>query len=293
MSKRYGDLYALRNLSVDVPDGSVFGLLGPNGAGKTTLLRIIVRFLYPDTGQIDLTGCTFDQIGYLPERPHFPRRFKIKEYLHIAAQASGLDRETPGAIASALNQTGLSQVSDWRISTCSKGMLQRLGLAQALLTNPKLLLMDEPFSGLDPAAQAAMRKLIHELNKIGKTIVISTHQLADVTQMCSHMAILSNGQLASSGPLSDMLVSRPQVIISVNHLPESISSQILDLHPSVIIEGMEIILPGEAIQSKLAALRFLLDAGIEIQGLRQQKTTLEEIYMNAVRNNGLRIGDQG
>lgn len=294
VSKRYGDIQALRNLSVTIPDGTVFGLLGPNGAGKTTLIRIIVKFLFPDSGSVELSGCTFDQIGYLPERPHFPRRFRIDEYLRISALTSGLPEQQSGdAITSVLNQTGLSQVSSWRISACSKGMLQRLGLAQALLTNPKLLLMDEPFSGLDPAAQAAMRQLIYELNRIGKTIVLSTHQLADVTQMCSHVAILSNGQLASSGPLSEMLVSRPQVVITVSHRTEEVVKQIKVLHPSILVEGLQVILPDDAINSKLDALRILLDAGIEILGLEQQKTTLEEIYLNAVQKNNNRNGGQG
>lgn len=285
LTKRYGSITALQNLSLTVPAGTVFGILGPNGAGKTTLLRLIVGFLFPDEGQIELTGCSRHQLGYLPERPHFARRFRVQEYLLTAGQASGLSGDLlESAVDRALAETGLKQIADWRISTCSKGMLQRLGVAQALLPDPPLLLLDEPFSGLDPAAQAAMRHLVWRLSQAGKTIIISTHRLGDVNQMCSHIAILARGRLERSGPLSQALAPRSQVLIRVDRLPSLLVWQLQQLHPAITLNGTEITLPDEAMECKSAALRLLLDAHIDILHLERQRASLEEIYLETVQS---------
>jgi ABC-2 type transport system ATP-binding protein len=245
---------------------------------------LIVGFLTPDEGQIDLLGCERHQLGYLPERPHFPARFKLDEYLHIVDKLSGNEKTGSNSrVQRVLEQTGLGQVSNWRISSCSKGMLQRLAVAQALLSEPPLLLLDEPLSGLDPAAQAAMRYLIRELCRSGKTVVLSTHRLSDVTQVCSHIAILSRGQLARSGPLEEVLVPRSQVVIVVDHLPETLAARIEQLHANVQVNGNEIILPGESMPMKPVVLRLLLDAQIEVQRLEQQRATLEEVYLQSVK----------
>ena len=293
VTKRYGAVTALQSLSLRVPAGAVFGVLGPNGAGKTTLLRLIMGFLFPDKGRIELAGCSRHQLGYLPERPHFARRFRVKEYLLVAGQISGLSgKPLESAVDAALAQTGLSRVADWRISACSKGMLQRLGVAQSLLADPPLILLDEPFSGLDPAAQAAMRYLVLELSQAGKTVLLSTHRLGDVNQVCTHIAILSRGRLERTGPLSKVLAPRSQVIIRVDRLPELIAWQLRQLHPAVALEGTDISLPDDAIQVKPAALRLLLDARIDILQVERRRATLEEVYLEAVRPATSRAGDE-
>ena len=285
VTKRYGSVVALRDLSLMVPAGSIFGLLGPNGAGKTTLLRLIAGFLFPDAGRIDLEGCTTFQLGYLPERPHFPRRFTIAEYLELAGRLSGLPgSQLREATAAVLQQTGLSQVSDWKVAACSRGMVQRLAVAQALLTDPPVLLLDEPFGGLDPTAQVVMRRLILDLRQRGKTILLSTHRLADVTQICSDIAILSHGHLARTGPLHEVLVPRAHQLIEVDRLPEAVAWQIRQLHTDILINGTEITLPGDAMEVKAGVLRLLLDAQVDIVRLERQRATLEEVYLEAVRS---------
>jgi ABC-2 type transport system ATP-binding protein len=285
VTKRYGSVVALRDLSLTIPGGSIFGLLGPNGAGKTTLLRLIAGFLFPDEGQIELNGCASFELGYLPERPHFPRRFSIAEYLDIAGTLSGLPRsQVREAAAAVLQQTGLSQVSDWKVSACSRGMVQRLAVAQALLTDPPLFLMDEPFEGLDPTAQAVMRRLILDLRQRGKTILLSTHRLADVTQICSDIAILSRGQLARMGPLHEVLAPRAQQVIRVDRLPAELAGQIRQLHDEIQIDGTEITLPGAAMEVKASVLRLLLDAQVDVVHVERQRATLEEVYLEAVRS---------
>jgi ABC-2 type transport system ATP-binding protein len=285
--KRYGDVTALQDLSLTVPTGTVFGVLGPNGAGKTTLLRLIVGLIFPDGGSIELEGCPRHRLGYLPERPHFPGRFRVNEYMLVAGQLSGLvGTELRERVSAALAQTGLSQVADRRISSCSKGMLQRLGLAQCLLTDPPLILLDEPLSGLDPAAQAAMRHLVRALSHSGKTIVLSTHRLADVSQMCSHIAILARGRLSQSGPLPQVLAPRVHLLIQVDQLPDSVSGQISHLHPAIALNGTDIVLAEEAIGAKRQVLQILLDAQVDIVRLESQGSTLEEVYLEAVRTAG-------
>jgi ABC-2 type transport system ATP-binding protein len=285
VTKRYGNVMALRDLSLTIPAGSIFGLLGPNGAGKTTLLRLIAGFLFPDEGQIEINGCSSFELGYLPERPHFPRRFSIAEYLDITGALSGLrGSQTREAVGAVLQQTGLSQVSDWKVAACSRGMVQRLAVAQALLTDPPLFLMDEPFEGLDPTAQAVMRRLILDLRQHGKTILLSTHRLSDVTQICSDIAILSHGQLARMGPLHDVLAPRAQQMIQVDRLPEGLDWEIRQLHEEIEINGTEIILPGEAMDVKAAVLRLLLDAQVDLVHVERQRATLEEVYLEAVRS---------
>jgi len=285
VTKRYGSVVALRDLSLQVPAGSIFGLLGPNGAGKTTLLRLIAGFLFADEGRIELEGCATFELGYLPERPSFPRRFTIAEYLELAGRLSG----QPGlrlreAAAAVLQQTGLSQVSDWKVAACSRGMVQRLAIAQALLTDPRVLLLDEPFGGLDPTAQVVMRRLILDLHQRGKTIVLSTHRLADVTQICSDIAILSRGHLARSGPLHQVLAPRAHQLIEVDRLPEAIAWRIGQLHPEVVIQDTEITLPGDAMEVKAGVLRLLLDAQVDIVRLEREHATLEEVYLEAVQS---------
>ncbi len=285
LTKRYGDVTALQGLSLTVPAGSIYGLLGPNGSGKTTLLRLIVGYLFPDQGCIELLDGVRHQLGFLPERPRFPRRFGVREYLVTAGQVGSLSGgPLARSVDAALERTGLGQMADWRIAACSKGMLQRLGLAQALLTRPNLLLLDEPFGGLDPAARAAMRHLLAELSRAGKTVVLSTHQLGDVTQLCTHIAILSEGRLARSGLLSEVLAPRSRVVIEVDRLPELIAWQLRQFHPGVTPspDGTEIHLAEDALSAKPAILRLLLDARIDILRVAEESATLEDVYLETV-----------
>lgn len=289
LTKRYGDVTALQDLSLEVPAGTVFGLLGPNGAGKTTLLQIVTGLIMPDSGRIELDECLRHRIGYLPERPHFGNRFRISELLFVSGQLGGLHGiDLRDAVSSALAQTGLTQVSGRRVAACSKGMLQRLGLAQALLTDPPLILLDEPMSGLDPAAQAAMRHLVMALSSSGKTIVLSTHRLADVSQTCSHVAILAQGRLSKSGPLREVLAPQIGVRIEAGQMPDFVVSQITQLHPAIVVKGSEIALNGEATSVKHQILRLLLDAHVDIMRVDSRGASLEEVYLEAVRSEGER-----
>jgi ABC-2 type transport system ATP-binding protein len=176
LTKRYGDTLALDRLSLEIPPGAVFGLLGPNGAGKTTFLRLVMGLAYPDQGEINYGGLAPFQIGYLPERAFYPSRFAIRDYLLTLGRLSGLRGDALRRRADELlAQVNLLEVAGRRLSACSRGMLQRFGLAQALLADPPLLLLDEPVLGLDPAGQKFMREQIVTLHQAGKTVLLSSH----------------------------------------------------------------------------------------------------------------------
>jgi ABC-2 type transport system ATP-binding protein len=282
LTKRYGETLALDRLSVEMPEGSVFGLLGPNGAGKTTLLRLLMGFAFPDNGTIDRDGLSPARIGYLPERAFFPPRFTIGGYLTTIGKLSGLrDDGLNAAVERRLEQFGLEHLAGRRLGACSRGMLQRLGVAQALLSNPPAVLLDEPALGLDPAAQRFMREQVVGLHQDGKTVILSSHDLDEVTRVCTHVAVINQGQLVRSGPLESMLAPRPHVTITTGPWPEGLAEQMLAITDGVAISEGCIDLTDEASTQKAKVLSLLLDAGVDIKRLVEQQATLEEIYIEA------------
>ena len=282
--KSYNNTPALRGVSLEVPTGAVFGLLGPNGAGKSTLLKLVMGFVTANSGQIQCQAPP-QHIGYLPERPSFPETARVDDYLRTAASLAGIHgRRQKDTVAGALHTVGLSDMAGRRIRTCSKGMRQRLAVAQALIGDPALLLLDEPAAGLDPTGQIQMRNLILALQQAGKTVVLSTHQLNEVTQICSHVAILSAGRVTRVGALNSVLLAEPHVQIKVDTLTPELAVGLRDLAPGITVEDNRITLVGAAIEQKAAILRQLLDAGLDVQGLVQQQANLEEIYLEAIRS---------
>lgn len=282
LSKRYGSTRALDRLDLEVPVGSVMGLLGPNGAGKTTFLRLVMGMVTPDDGQIDRGGLPAARIGYLPERAFYPPRFRVREYLTAIGQLAGL---RTGAlhkrVEGLLGQLRLQDVAGQRLGSCSRGMLQRLGIAQALLGDPPLLLLDEPVAGLDPAGQKFIRDLIVRLQAAGKTVVLSSHNLGEVTRVCTSIAVLNRGRLAKSGPLAQVLPSRSQVVISTGPMPPELPPRLEALDPGIAASERRVVLSGDALLRKPDVLRLLLQIGVDIQQLAEQHATLEEVYLEA------------
>jgi ABC-2 type transport system ATP-binding protein len=284
LSKRYGATLALDRLTLAIPAGSAYGLLGPNGAGKSTFIKLLLGLTMPDGGQLAREGLTPPQIGYLPERPAMPTRSRVGEYLTLVGHLSGMSgRRLRSAVEQRLVQVGLRRVAGIRIGACSKGMLQRLGLAVALLADPPLLVLDEPMEGLDPAWQKTVRDLLVELNRQGKTVLLSTHRLSDVAHVCSHVAILAQGQLKAAGALEEVLPPRQQVIIGVNRLPDQVRAALASLHDEVRIGSATIALGENALAYKAQVLGLLLSAGVDIEDVTQQRLSLEDVYLQAVR----------
>ncbi len=284
LRKSYDGTVALRDVSLDVPTGAVYGLLGPNGAGKSTLIRLVMGFIFPDRGQV---RCTLPpaRIGYLPERPAFPESSRAGEYLHTAANLAGLrGTAANAAVQQALSAVELSEMARKRIHTLSKGERQRLAVAQALLGSPDFLILDEPAAGLDPAGQVLMRQLILTLYEQGKTVLLSSHQLGDVARLCTHVAVLHGGLVKRQGPLDAVLAAGPQVHIVVDQLPAALASALAALVPGILIEGQQISLLGESVAHKTRVLRHILDADVDVQGLVQQQASLEDVYLEAIRS---------
>lgn len=284
LSKRFAQTQALEQVSLTVEAGSIFGLLGPNGSGKSTLLRLILGFLYPDEGRLRL-GIKRQQIGYLPDRPSFPPRARLDEYLQMLAVLAGIERsQRQRHVRQRLEESGLGHAARWRIQTCSRGMVQRLGLAAAMLHDPALLILDEPLNGLDPAGQYAMRQQIQQLHRQGHTVLISTHRLNDIAPLCTHLAILHQGRLAQQGPQAELLPLLDRIVIRTAPLPTDIATHLLRHFPGLVIAENSIELAGENCPHKAAVLRILLEANVDVTELTQARTNAEDIYLAALQS---------
>ncbi len=283
LTKYYKSTPALEQLELEVPEGTVFGILGPNGAGKTTFLRLVMGFVFPTSGTVNRGGLSPAGIGYLPERAFYPLQFCIRNYLNTQAKLVGLaDSLRQDEVARLLQQVGLFRVADQRIGTCSRGMLQRLGLAQALLGDPDLLVLDEPALGLDPAGQVFMREQISALHQVGKTVLLSSHHLDEVTRICTHVAVLSRGRLVRTGALASMLAPRATVVIETGPLPAELASRLSERISRAAITERKIVLDGDAVLRKAEVLRLLLDEGVDIRHLSEAHATLEEVFLEAI-----------
>lgn len=215
---------ALEGLNLDVEEGEIFGLLGPNGAGKTTTLKILMGILFPSRGEATIMGRSLGdrsvkaKIGFLPENPYFYDYLRGWEFLDYYGQLYGMDASRrKKRIAELLDLVGLRGAANVPLKGYSKGMLQRVGLAQALLNDPKIVFLDEPQSGLDPFGRKEVRDIILQLKEEGKTVFFSSHILSDAELICDRVAILNKGHLLRCGPLQEMLsakIKEYEVVVS-------------------------------------------------------------------------------
>src|SRR5437868_11042483 len=206
---------ALDRLTLDVAPGEVFGFLGPNGAGKTTTLKLLMQLVYPTSGRAEILGRPLGdlsvkrRLGYLPENPYFYDYLTAEELLAYFAALFGYSRgECRARAARLLDEVGIAGERRLQLRKFSKGMLQRVGIAQALVNDPELVILDEPMSGLDPLGRREVRALILRLRDRGCTVFFSSHVLSDAEALCNRVAILAKGRLVTAGRLTDMLAFR-------------------------------------------------------------------------------------
>ena len=285
VTKRYQSLVAIDSVSLKILPGEVVGILGPNGAGKTTLFRLITGSLNPDSGFIKSIGRSWPAVGYKPERLLFPSDMRVRQYLSMMASLSNLKKEAADvAVHQGLANVELLDAADKKIKECSKGMRQRLALAQALIGDPPLLLLDEPSNGLDPEGQADMCRIMKQLHSDGKTIVLASHQLSEVTQICTQLVILNHGSIHYENSMVDALAERPHTLIQVDRDLYSLAPLIKNLHHDIEIypDRREIILNHSAIALRPQVLSLLLSAGYDVLHIQQSRVTLAEIYAEAV-----------
>ena len=194
----------LTGVDLRVAEGEVFGLLGPNGAGKTTTLKIALGLMRPTAGQVRLGVQDHSAIGYLPENAYFYDYLSGRELLTFCGRLFGLSAsERSERARRLLSEIGLEQAADLQLRKYSKGMLQRIGIAQALINDPQLVLLDEPMTGLDPIGRVEVKRIIQRLGEEGKTVFFNSHILADVEELCSSIAIMRGGKVLWQGPVSD------------------------------------------------------------------------------------------
>jgi ABC-2 type transport system ATP-binding protein len=208
--KTFGDHKAVDGLSFDVPEGAVYGLLGPNGAGKSTTIRMVMDIIRPDSGEIALLGRRPDsgvkaEVGYLPEERGLYRKMKVLEVLEFQGSIKGATpRDARRDGAAWLERLGLSDWKDKKVEELSKGMQQKVQFAAAMLGRPRLLILDEPFSGMDPVNQNLFKDLLLELNRSGVTIVFSTHQMDTAERICQSIVLIHRGRVVLEGPLGEV-----------------------------------------------------------------------------------------
>jgi ABC-2 type transport system ATP-binding protein len=278
----------LSELSLTVGRGEVFGFLGPNGAGKTTTMKILLGLMRATSGSVELLGepasdvNVHTKIGYLPESPYFYDYLTAEEFLIFYGRLAGLDiGESQRRVLLLLNRVGLAEARDLPLRKFSKGMLQRIGLAQALIHDPELIILDEPMSGLDPVGRKDVRDIILSVRDQGKTVFFSTHILSDVEMICDRVGILAKGKLLALGRIEDLVNRHVAQTVEVvcDGLVGEETPLIKDSAVRLLQRGNRcwMIIPGQSkLEDVLSAVR---EAGGRLISVIPHKGSLEEIFL--------------
>jgi ABC-2 type transport system ATP-binding protein len=297
LTRTYGAMTALSNLNLTVNQGDLFGFIGSNGAGKTTTLRILATFLTPSAGRAEILGHDVVKdadsvrhvIGYMPDFFGVYKDMEVTEYLDFFGACyripSGKREKT---VSDVLELVGLSEKKGALIGALSRGMQQRLGLARVLIHDPKLLLLDEPASGLDPRARIEMMAILEELQRMGKTIIISSHILSELQTLCDRVAIIEKGELIYSGPVQgvrDQMSARMFWIKVTDGMEQA--SELLKSHPEVteietVEDQLKVTLKDHESDATFIAT-ILIHNGFKLVGLREDELGLEEVFLRVTR----------
>jgi ABC-2 type transport system ATP-binding protein len=296
LTKVYGSRTALDHVSFEVPKGEIFGFVGPNGAGKTTTLRILAALLEPTSGRALVDGADViehpdlihDRLGYMPDFFGVYDQLTAGEYLDFYAACYRQPRARRKKVADDLLElVGLSDRRDQAVDTLSRGLKQRLCLARALVHDPAVLLLDEPASGLDPRARVEMREILKELQTMGKTIVISSHILPELTELCSMIGIIDQGRMRATGPVQDVIrqltAGRRLRITVLGQKEEAVAvlKPLAAIHDVAMVNGaIEAQYDGDD-AAAAGILQSLTAAGIKVSAFSQLEGGLEDAFMKA------------
>ena len=300
--KNYGKFRAVNNLTLHIPKGDLFGFVGPNGAGKTTTIRMVCGLMLPSSGDILVNGVdalghlkeTKKQIGYVPDFFGVYDNLKVSEYMDFYGSMYRMGSKEIARISNDLLElVNLSDKKEAFVDTLSRGMKQRLCVARALLHNPALLIMDEPNSGLDPRARVEMKELLLNLKSMGKTIVISSHILSELSEMCNSIGIMNHGNLVTAGRIEDVMdrvFGSNQLIITLEEGRET-AVRIVKEHVRVKLDSVgenEIKLSHSMTKQEIAQMiGTMIAGGVVVTGFHKQEGNLETLFMRVTD------GDEG
>lgn len=305
LTKRYGTFTALDNLSLTIQAGQILGMIGPNGAGKTTTIKILVGLARPTSGTARIGGadCVRDSrrikhlVGYMPDRFGSYDNMRVHEYLDFFGATFGISRAVrKQRIEEVMETTGTTYMRDKFVETLSHGMQQRVGIARTLLHNPQVLILDEPANGLDPQARIEMRDLLIRLARSGKTLIVTSHILPELSRICDQVAILTHGKLRALGTVDQIsrMVSQERTIEAQlsDHRQLAEGSSIIKSHLSSTVEVVQVTTEGilrfrtALPEAQLAdLLGALIQGGVKVAQFREVQTDLEEAFMSFARPN--------
>jgi len=286
---------ALTDVSMEVERGEIFGFLGPNGAGKTTLLKVLMGLCEPTAGSAFVFGkpprdaAVKSRLGFLPESPYFYDHLTAREFLLLAAQLSAVPRsEEAGRVTGLLRLLGMERSADAQMRGFSRGMLQRMGIAQALVAEPELVVLDEPMGGLDPVGRKEFRDIIIGLRERGKTVFFSTHILSDVEMICDRVGIIVDGRMVEVGRLNEILTGDVESIeVTVKGVTGKTQKALERVSQQSIKSGDHLLLTvhsEEDVDRVMAICREM--GGIRVVGLVPRRKTLEDYFMARVAKAG-------
>jgi ABC-2 type transport system ATP-binding protein len=279
---------AVRGVDFAVRKGEIFGLLGPNGAGKTTTIKMILRLIFPTSGTIRVFGrpnddrASMQRVGYMPENPYVYQYLRPLEFLDLCGRLHGLGRADRDARARAMiERVGLTSAIDRPIGKFSKGMMQRIGLAQALLHDPEVLVLDEPMSGLDPIGRKEIRDVLLEQKKLGKTLVFTSHILSDVEMLCDRVVIMNRGLITARGTMDELLSPEVRrVEIELTRVTDELRETLREMATVVHVEGDVVHLVVEGDEHVPEVLDTARTAGARIGAVIPQRETLEDLFVS-------------
>ncbi len=297
--KQYKKVTAVNNISLDVYEGEIFGFLGPNGAGKTTTIKTLLGLIFPTAGEALVLGKPAgdidvkEQLSYLPESPYFYEHMTASEVVGFYGSLFGLSGATKQKrVDELLELVGLQNAGKKSLRAFSKGMLQRVGIAQALINDPKVLFFDEPTSGLDPVAHRDIRDLILHLKSEGRTIFLSSHQLSDVELVCDRVSILHGGKIRRLGHVDELIAGGSVEVIAEHVKPsEAQMAQLREMTTKTEEVGETLIITTSAsTESKNRVLDWVRSAGGDVLSMTQTRRTLEDIFYEVVHQGEVETG---
>lgn len=294
LNKSYGSYKAVNSLNLNISKGEIFGFVGPNGAGKTTTLKMISTLLLPNSGEIKLNGeniyddlkKTRSSIGYMPDAFGLYDNLKVHEYIEFYGELVGMNyKEIRKNVGSLLELVSLENKKDAYVDSLSRGMKQRLCLSRALIHNPDLLILDEPASGMDPRARVQMKEILKELKSMGKTIIISSHILPELAELCSTVGVIDKGRMIQKGSVDEInSIIYGGTILKIKYLESSVDPSIIiserpDLELLYKANGeLEVKLDGD--DKKVAEInRFLVNSGVAVVSFNKMDNNLEDIFI--------------